>query len=65
MKITATPFHQSVPICFKQIVACKPSVVLLFVLQSIVFDQIKEKSSNSKSKGSYGQGFLFGKYGVQ
>ena len=25
MKITATPFHQSVPICFKQIVACKPS----------------------------------------
>ena len=25
MKITATPFHQCVPICFKQIVACKPS----------------------------------------
>ena len=25
MKIVATPFHQSVPICIKQIMACKPS----------------------------------------
>ena len=44
-KKTATPFHQSMQVCIKQIMACKPQWVQLFV-QSIVYDQTEEKLSN-------------------
>ena len=33
MKIVATPFHQSVPICIKQIMACKPSGAVVCALK--------------------------------
>ena len=33
IKIVATPFHQSVPICIKQIMACKPSRAVVCALK--------------------------------
>ena len=46
MKRVATPFQQSVPICIKQIMACKPSVAVVCSSKYRLRSN-KEKSSNN------------------
>ena len=43
-KEPATPFHQSVPVCIKQIMVGKPSNAFVFLLQSYL--QMEEELSN-------------------
>jgi len=44
-KEPVTPFHQSVPVCIKQIMVGKPSNAFVFLLQS--YFQMEEELSNS------------------
>ena len=45
-KKSATPFHQNMPVRIKQIMSGKPFTTVVYLLQSIVYDQIEETSSN-------------------
>ena len=58
-KKTAISFHQSMQVCIKQIMACKP-------LSAVVCSKYRLRSNGRKVvkqiTSSYTQGFSFGKY---